>query len=78
MYERLWPRKNVLNFSSQRSISPDDLAKATRSVAQHDANADGVLSGEEWASSSTFEERMDLNGDGIITLAELAQSLARK
>jgi Ca2+-binding EF-hand superfamily protein len=59
-------------------IDPKYLAFAKGAIAKYDSNKDGVLTGNEWASMSRDPSGADSDGDGRITVEELARGLLKK
>ncbi|MBX3414102.1 MAG: hypothetical protein KF708_15550 [Pirellulales bacterium] len=57
-------------------ISGKVLRYASKLVAKHDADLDGRLQEPEWRRMSGTPRLADLDGDGIITVHELAQRVA--
>ena len=57
-------------------ISGKILRYAQKLVEKYDANGDGQLQADEWGQMSGTPRLADLNGDGILTVEELAERVA--
>lgn len=58
------------------AVSPKLLRYAERVVKQYDKNGSGLLEADEWSALGGKPQTVDADGDGRITIAELAQHAA--
>jgi Ca2+-binding EF-hand superfamily protein len=59
-------------------VDPRYYSFAKGTIAKYDTNKDGVLTGNEWASMSRDPSGADADGDGRITIEELARGLMKR
>lgn len=70
------PLAPVPSPSAVGVVSPKLLRYAERAVRKHDKNQSGQLEADEWPQLSAKPAEVDANGDGRISVEELAQHAA--